>query len=154
MGIISPIYFKLYLLTKVPLAFVAGVALEKVTENAASVSINYNWLNKNPFKSTYFAALAMAAEAASGVMCMMALKNHPNISMLILAHEGKFLKKGRGKTVFTCNDASKINNAVNEAALGKEATEVTCISIGRNAKNEEIAIFSFTWSFKVRNHLK
>lgn len=54
---LNPIFFKLFLILKLPLAFLAGVKLKFLNETQSTVQLKYNCLNKNPFKSIYFAAL-------------------------------------------------------------------------------------------------
>ena len=54
---LNPIFFKLFLILKLPLAFLAGVKLKFLNDTQSTVQIKYNYLNKNPFKSIYFAAL-------------------------------------------------------------------------------------------------
>ena len=53
---------KLFMLMKLPFGFLAGLKITKINSQKASVSIPYKYLNKNPFRSIYFAALSMAAE--------------------------------------------------------------------------------------------
>ena len=47
-----------------------SIKVEKVDEQASAISVRYSWFSKNPFKSIYFACLAMAAEMASGVLAL------------------------------------------------------------------------------------
>lgn len=143
--------FRLFLLTKVPAAFFAGIKLEKLETAAAAISVSYKWFNKNPFHSVYFAVLAMAAEISTGILCMGYLyKRNPGISMLLIHNEGNFIKKATGKIVFTCADGALINEAADKAALTGEAATVRCRSTGKNEQQEIVAEFYFTWSFKAR----
>src|SRR5207253_3576987 len=138
-----------FLLTKVPVAFFAGVGLEKLEMDESSISVSYKWFNKNPFRSVYFAVLMMAGEISTGILCIGHLyKREPGVSMLLTRTEGNFLKKATGKIVFTCSDGMMINEAINKAVATGEATTVNCHSIGRNEHNEIVGDFQFTWSFK------
>ena len=143
--------FRTFLLTKVPAAFFAGVGLEKLELQLSAISVRYNWFTKNPFRSVYFAVLSMAAEISTGILCMGYLyKRNPSVSMLLIKVEGDFLKKATGKIIFTCTDGILISDAINQAASTNEATTVRCRSIGKNEKEETVADFYFTWSFKAR----
>lgn len=147
----TPFAFRLFLLTKLPSAFFAGLQLEKLEMEEAAVSISYNWFNKNPFGSLYFAILAMAAEASTGILCMSALyKRKPSVSMLIVKIEGNFLKKAIGKILFICADGLKVQQAVEDTLSSGESKSVTCQSIGINEAGEHVAEFFCTWSFKAR----
>ncbi len=150
--ITHPLKSKWFMLSKIPAAFIAGVKVESVTSNAASISVKKKWLNQNPFRSMYFAVLSMAAEMSTGVLCMGALyKRNPAVSMLIIKVEGTFIKKAIGKIIFTCNDGMLANDAVEKAIATGEGTTVVCHSIGVNEQGEIVAEFYCTWSFKARS---
>ncbi|WP_018615578.1 hypothetical protein [Segetibacter koreensis] len=147
----NALVFRTFLLTKVPAAFFAGVRLEKLEMEESAISVQYNWFTKNPFRSVYFAVLLMPAEISTGILCIGYLyKRTPAVSMLLVHTEGDFLKKATGKIVFTCTDGMLVSNAINKAVSTGEATAVRCHSIGKNEKEEIVADFYFTWSFKAR----
>ena len=56
------VLFKIVLLSQVPINFMIGMRLRELNEKSCKVSVPYGWLNKNPFKSTFWAVLGMAAE--------------------------------------------------------------------------------------------
>ncbi len=58
----NPWMLKLFMLMKLPLALFAGLRVQQIDASECAVSVPYGWLSTNPFKSTYFAALSMAAE--------------------------------------------------------------------------------------------
>ncbi|MBA2760534.1 MAG: DUF4442 domain-containing protein [Segetibacter sp.] len=141
----------MFLLFKIPAAFIAGLKVESVTSEAASVSVKKKWINQNPFRSIYFAVLSMAAEMSTGILCMGAsYKRNPAVSMLIIKIEGTFLKKATGKVTFTCNDGIIANEAVERAMTTGEGVTVKCASTGINEQGEIIAEFFCTWSFKTK----
>ncbi len=149
--IVHPVKSRMFMLTKIPAAFIAGLKVENVTSEVASVSVRRQWINQNPFRSIYFAVLSMAAEMSTGILCMGALyKRKPAVSMLIIKIEGTFLKKATGKVTFTCTDGSTANEAVERAIATGEATTVKCASTGANEQGEIIAAFFCTWSFKTK----
>jgi len=142
----------MFMLSKIPAAYIAGVKIESVTSETATVSVKKKWLNQNPFRSIYFAVLSMAAEMSTGILCMGALyKRSPRVSMLITKIEGSFIKKAIGKVVFRCNDGLLANDAVEEAIATGEGTTVVCHSRGVNEQGELVAEFYCTWSFKARS---
>ncbi|MCW3112071.1 MAG: hypothetical protein JWR18_467 [Segetibacter sp.] len=148
----SPFSFRVFLLTKLPSAYFAGLQLKKLEAEEAIIGVSYKWFNKNPFGSLYFAILSMAAEASTGILCMSALyKRQPSVSMLIVKIEGNFFKKATGEILFTCPDGLKIQQAVEDAIAYGESKSVTCQSIGRNESGETVAEFFCTWSFKARS---
>jgi hypothetical protein len=49
------VFFKIVLLFQAPLDFMIGMRLRELNEESCKVSVPYRWLNKNPFKSTFWA---------------------------------------------------------------------------------------------------
>ena len=47
--------FKLFSIFKLPLAFLTGLKIEKLKGEKCITSVRLKYLNKNPFRSTYFA---------------------------------------------------------------------------------------------------
>ena len=110
------------------------------------------YLNKNPFRSIYFAALSMAAELSSGILAMAAVHdtNQP-ISMLVLDMKAQFKKKAVGKIVFTCTEGKKVFDAVQKCLELDEGQVVMVNSIGTDGDGNEVAAFEFSWTFKRKN---
>lgn len=146
-----PVKFRVFLFSKLPSAFFSGVRVKAIDETKAVVSVPYKWFSQNPFKSTYFACLAMAAELSTGLLAMMhTYKSSPAISMLVIGLEASYFKKATGVTIFTCADGAAISNTINEAILSAEGRTIKTKSVGLNCEGELVAEFFITWSFKVK----
>jgi hypothetical protein len=147
----NPFYFNIYLLTTLPMGFIAGLKVKSFDGHQCSITVPYRWMNQNPFKSTYFAVLAMAAEMSTGMLGVMATnKSKPSVSMLVTKLEAQFVKKATGLTTFTCNQGDEMNAIVEEAILTGEGKNFTATSIGLSQTGEEEARFAVQWSFKMR----
>lgn len=147
----NPLKFRLFLLAKLPSAFFSGVRVQHIDEAGCKVSVPYKWFSTNPFRSTYFACLAMAAEMSTGVLAMAhTYKQSPAVSMLVLHLEASYQKKATGLTTFTCNDGAAIAQAVALARQSGEPQTVKATSVGYNNTGEEVATFSVTWTFKAK----
>lgn len=141
--------FRMYLLYKLPAAFFSGVRIREINTEKCTTSVPYKWLTQNPFKSTYFASLAMAAEMSTGVLALSNVyKREPAVSMLVTKMEANYFKKAKGITYFTCEEGVSVANAVNEAAATGEGKTIIVKSTGKNNEGELVAEFLFTWSFK------
>ncbi|MBW7465882.1 DUF4442 domain-containing protein [Pontibacter aydingkolensis] len=139
------------MLAKLPMAYLAGLRVASLSADAASVTIPYKYLNKNPFSSIYFACLSMAAELSTGVLCMMQVyKASPAISMLVTHLEADFTKKAVGIITFTCHDGQKIQEAVERTKATGEGITVVATSIGTDEAGDKVAEFRFTWSLKAK----
>ena len=144
-----PVKFRMFLFFKLPAAFFSGVRIKEIDESRSVVTVPYKWFSQNPFKSTYFACLAMAAELSTGVLALMHVhKRNPAVSMLVVKLEAVYFKKAVGISFFTCSSGDLIKATVEKAVATGEGQVITVASEGVNAKGEKIADFFITWSFK------
>jgi hypothetical protein len=143
--------FRLYTLTKVPLAWLAGLRLAHIDDNSCRIAVRLGWLNQNPFRSMFWAAQAMAAEFSTGTLCReKVLKSGQSISMLLVRLEAGFTKKAVGRIVFSCGQGGEIDEVLRRAIDTREGQAVRLRSVGTNEQGEQVAELFFTWSFKVR----
>jgi len=146
-----PVKFRIFLFSKLPSAFFSGVRVKSIAEWNAQVTVPYKWFSQNPFRSTYFACLAMAAEMSTGLLAMMhTYKSNPPISMLVIGLEAKYFKKATGLTTFTCGDGEAINRTIQDAINSGEGRSFKAKSVGKNKEGELVAEFFISWSFKVK----
>ena len=137
---------------KLPAAFFSGVKMRKINEEKCITSVPYKWLTQNPFRSTYFASLAMAAEMSTGALALSNVyKRTPPISMLLTKIEATYFKKATGTIFFICEQAKEIASVIDEAANSGEGKNIIAKSIGKNKTGEIVAEFLFTWSFKTKS---
>lgn len=147
-----PLKFRLFLLTRLPAAWIAGVRVKDVDENHCIATVPYKWLSQNPFRSTYFACLSMAAELSTGALAMAQLYKLPTqVSMLVVKVESEYFKKATARSYFTCVDGVLFQRAVEETIATGEARTVRAKSTGRNREGDIIAEFYITWSFKAKS---
>lgn len=149
--VLSPARFRLFLLARLPMAYMAGLRVTALSGEHATVQVPYKYLNKNPFQSIYFACLSMAAELSTGVLCMMQVyKVVPAISMLVVHMEADFIKKAVGNITFTCHDGKAIAEAVERTKATGEGVTVIVTSIGVDESGDQVATFRYTWSLKAK----
>jgi len=146
-----PVKFRMFLLLKLPSAFFSGVRIREISTSSCTVAVPYKWFSQNPFRSTYFACLAMAAEMSTGSLAMAHLyKRKEKVSMLVTGMNASFKKKALGKTYFVCEDGNSLRDAIQQAIDTGNGISITTTSTGRNNQGDIIAVFSFEWSFKVK----
>lgn len=144
-----PVKFRMFLFSKLPAALFSGVRLKYVDEQKCEVTVPFRWFTRNPFRSTYFACLSMAAEMSTGILAMANVYDRkPKVSMLVLKVNGDYKKKAIGITTFTCEQGKEIKQVVEETIVSGQAKVVEVKSIGRNEKGEVVAEFMIVWSFK------
>jgi acyl-coenzyme A thioesterase PaaI-like protein len=149
--VLNPLKLRLFMLRKLPLAWLAGLRLVALTQEAATVTIRYKYLTQNPFRSIYFAALAMAAELASGMQAMLHTQGGGPVSMLVVGLEAEFTKKATGLIAFTCPDGAAIAQTVADSRATGAGRTVLCTSTGRDEAGDVVAVFRITWSFRAKN---
>ena len=148
---ITPKRVNLFMLLKLPLAYIGGVRVKRVSEEQATVKITYKWMNQNPFKSMFWAAQGMAAEMSTGVLVMKAIEDSKeNVSMLVTHQEASFYKKATGKILFTCKGGDEIRKAIKMSKQSKEGQVVQLIAEGKNEDGVVVSKFNFEWSLKVK----
>ena len=149
---IKPFFFKTYLLLKLPMGFLSGMRIRKIDEDKCIVTVPYKWMNKNPFKSTFWAVLGMGAEMNTAALILQYTYNHqPSISTLPLKCECEFLKKATGVTQFNCNDGLLVKEKISNAIKTKEPVIIEAYSTGTDENSETICRFKFTWSVKIKS---
>ena len=146
-----PVKFRLYLFAKIPSAFFSGLRVREMDPGRCVVSIPYKWFSQNPFRSTYFACLSMAAEMSTGVLAMSQIyQRQPPVSMLVVSTEANYFKKATGITYFRCIDGLTIKAAIEQAIATGQGQTIRARSLGTDQAGAEIAEFFITWSFKVK----
>ena len=147
----SPLKFRMFLLAKLPSAYFSGVRVKTIDENTCEVTVPFKWFSQNPFRSTYFACLSMAAEISTGALAIGHLyKRKPAVSMLVVKTEGEYFKKAVDKTTFVCEAGSEIKRMIEEAIATGESRTIRAKTIGKNVGGDLVAEFYITWSFKAR----
>lgn len=145
-----PWKFRLYLLKHLPSAFFMRLRLEEVRADYCQTSLPYNWWNKNPFRSIYFAVLSAGAELASGIPAAAAVYKQ-EVSMLMTHFEISFVKKATARVWFTCSPGAAYQEAVRATRQTGEARVVKADVEGRLADGTLVCRATVEWSFKRRS---
>ncbi|WP_229728555.1 PaaI family thioesterase [Hymenobacter glacieicola] len=146
----NPLKLRLFMLRRLPMAYLAGLRVAALTDGQATVTVPYKYLTQNPFRSIYFACLSMAAEMASGLLAMMHVQSGSPVSMLVVGLEAEFNKKAVGLIRFTSQDGAAIGRAIAESRATGQGRTVLCTSTGIDQAGDVVAIFRITWSFRAK----
>jgi hypothetical protein len=149
--ILNPWTFRAYLWSRLPLAAFAGLRIRELDAAACVVSLPGGWRTRNPFRSAYFAAQAMAAEMSTGAPAIVLTESAgASVALLVREIRGTFTRKAVGESLFRFEDVGAMRAAVEAAAAGGEGTSLLARSTGRLADGTVVAEFDVTWSFKRR----
>ena len=147
-----PSKVNLFLLLKLPAAFLTGVRLVTISEYKASVSVRHRWINQNPFKSMFWAVQGMASELSTGILVMKSIDDSgKKVSMLVTNMSATFSKKATGRITFHCHDGVLIQEAINKSIQSGEGQTVVMTSEGFNGDGISVSKFEYEWSLKVKN---
>ena len=91
--------FIFFLIWKLPMGFISGIRVKSLDDKQCEVTVPFNFLNKNPFKSMYFAVQAMAAELSTGALVFVHRSNK-NTSIIVTNFESIYHKKAVTKIRF------------------------------------------------------
>jgi len=148
---LNPVLLRAGMVGKLPMGLMAGLKITALDDYHCKVTVPYKYLNKNPFNTTYWAVLGMAAEMAPGAMVMMYVyKSSPSVSTFVLGCEGKFVKRALGLTTFVFEQGQMIKDAVIRSVETGEAQEFITPVVGYNDAGEVVSEFTFTWGLKMR----
>ncbi len=131
------------------MGFLARLRVDKLDLKKSHVTVPYNYWNKNPFNSMYFAVQAMAAELSTGVLVLLH-SDGKNISMLVTELKVIYYKKATSNVKFVCLDGEKVLSSLNDAITLNYPQECTMTSKGFDKNGVCISEFLIKWSLKKR----
>ncbi|KVL22095.1 DUF4442 domain-containing protein [Burkholderia cepacia] len=141
--------FNAFILTKVPIAWIAGVRIRNLDNRSCQMEVKFGWLNQNPFKSMFWAVEGMAAEFSTGALCISKIRaSKRRIAVLVVNLEARFTKKAVGKIIFSCDQGVDVDAIIENAINTREPQVLRMRSVGIDGQGDQVAEFVFTWSFK------
>lgn len=149
---ISPNKLNWYLLFNLPSAYLCGVRTRYLDDTKCVVTVKHKWINKNPFKSMFWAVQGMAAELTTGALVMQKIRqSEKNISMLVANNNATFTKKATGRITFLCEEGSKLDKAIAQSIATGEGCTIWMQATGTNTDGIEVSRFNFEWTLKVKS---
>ena len=144
---LTPFGINLYTFFNLPSAWWCGVRVKKITRKYCSTNVNLNWINKNPFKSMFWAIQGMAAELSTGVLIMQASKSLKcDISMLVINNKATFTKKAKGQIVFSCNNGEAVEKTFTKLLKTNKFQTLWLQAIGVDEEGDIVSTFDFEWT--------
>ena len=145
----NPLAMRAMLWSRLPLAAFAGLRVRRLDETGAEVSLPAGWKTQNPFRSTYFAAQAMAAEMSTGAPALWFIEQSgEKVSSLVTAISAKFTKKATKEASFVFADGAAMRAAIEQAVRTDQPVIYAARSIGTQRDGTQVAEFTVEWSFK------
>jgi hypothetical protein len=149
--VLSRLPLALWLWKQVPLAAFGGLRVVRLDEEACVVRLPGGWRTRNPFRTTYFAAQAMAAEMSTGAPALVLLADtSASVSALVVSLRAGYERKLVGSGHFTFDQVADMKEALLRAAASGEPQAFTARSVGTDEAGDLVARFEIGWSFKRR----
>ena len=147
----TPFGINLYTFFNLPSAWWCGVRVKKISSKHCSTKVNLNWINKNPFKSIFWAIQGMAAELSTGVLIMQASKSFKcDISMLVINNKATFTKKAKGQIVFSCNNGEAVEKTFTKLFKTNKSQTLWLQAIGVDEEGDIVSTFDFEWTLLLK----
>lgn len=140
-----------FALTKVPLMLACSPSVIRLDDGACVIALPLNWRTKNHFRSMYFGALAVGADAAGGLLAMHHIdKVAGRVSLIFKDFKAEFVRRPEGDVHFSCADGGRIAAAVAEAEVTGERVSLPIHIEARvpSRGDEQVATFVLTLSLK------
>ena len=148
---LTPFGINLYTFFNLPSAWWCGVRVKKITRKYCSTKVNLNWINKNPFKSMFWAIQGMAAELSTGALIMQASKSFKcDISMLVINNKATFTKKAKGQIVFSCNNGEAVEKTFTKLFKTNKSQTLWLQAIGVDEEGDIVSTFDFEWTLLLK----
>ena len=150
--VLSRLPMTLWMWRRLPLAAFAGLRIRRLDDEGCTVHLPGGWRTQNPFRSTYFAAQAMAAEMSTGAPALVLLRDAPaSVAMLVVGLRATYSKKIVGPSAFSFDDMRGLRAVLERAATSDEPQVFLARSTGRDESGDVGAEFEVTWSFRRRS---
>jgi hypothetical protein len=147
----TPRKLNLFLLFKLPSAFLTGVRTKSIDAQKCVVIVKHRWINQNPFKSMFWAVQGMAAELSTGALIMMKIQAlNKNVSMLVINNNASFNKKAKGLITFSCDQGNLVDEALEKALATGDGQTLVLTAKGIDLSGDEVSSFDFEWSLKLK----
>jgi hypothetical protein len=147
-NLLNPWKLRAWMLRHLPMGFASGMVVEALDERSCRVMLKDRFWIRNPFGSVFWAVMGMAAEMSTGTL-LYAWLSGTNIKFILIAAEGRFLKKLRGKSCYFCHSGQEVLRSI-ESLQNTGDTRTVVMPVSAKDKNDQIvAEFQFTWSLKI-----
>ena len=145
--------FRAFTFLSMPSAAFVGLRFVRADEEVCVTSIPGGWRSQNPFKTMYWAAQGMAAELATGVVPFaISRTTKRGIRMFVVGTEATFVKRAKGKIVFTCEDIAAARAAIEETLTTGEKIDLDMRAVGRDSDGDIVSEWVFKWNFRAREN--
>lgn len=147
----NTLYLRYFGLTRIPLLFYVRPSVVEKSARRVVIRIPLKRRTKNHHGSMYFAALAMGADVAVGLLAVELIgRQDKKISFIFKDFNAEFYRRATADVHFSCDQGEAIAELVENAISSTQRVELPLIAIATvPAENDEpVARFRLTLSLK------
>ena len=145
------LYLRYFGLRKIPLLFYVRPSVVVRDDEHVIIKIPLCRRTRNHQGSMYFAALAIGADCAVGLLAVALInEQQENISFIFKDFNAEFYRRANGDVHFSCDQGSEIRELVRQASSGPERVEtpLNAVATVPAESDEPVASFRLTLSLK------
>ena len=147
----NTLYLRYFGLTRIPLLFYVRPSVVEKSARRVVIRIPLKRRTKNHHGSMYFAALAMGADVAVGLLAVELIgRQDKQISFIFKDFNAEFYRRATADVHFSCDQGEAIAELVKNAAMSTQRLELPLIAIATvpSENDEPVARFRLTLSLK------
>lgn len=147
----NTVYLRYFGLTRIPLLFYVRPTVIEKTPRRVVIKIPLNRRTRNHQHSMYFAALAMGADVAVGLLAVELIgRQKKNISFIFKDFKAEFYRRATADVYFSCDQGDAITALVQRAVTGQDRVEMPLEAVATvpDENDEPVASFRLTLSLK------
>ena len=149
--VLNTLYLRYFGFRKIPLLFYVRPSVVEKTPETVAIRIPLRRRTKNHHGSMYFAALAIGADCAVGLLAVELINRQPEkITFIFKDFNAQFYRRACADVVFRCDQGREIEALVKQAISCKERVEMPLDAIATvpSESDEPVARFRLTLSLK------
>jgi hypothetical protein len=147
----NTLYLRYFGLTKIPLLFYVRPSVVEKSDERVVIRIPLGRKSKNHHGSMYFAALAMGADCAVGLLAVELInRQEESISFIFKEFNAEFYRRATGDVFFSCDQGNEIAELVKQATSSMQRVEMPLNAIATvpAESDEPVARFRLILSLK------
>ncbi len=148
------LHLRYFGLTRIPLLFYVRPSVVEQSTERVVIRIPLNRRTRNHLGSMYFAALAIGADCAVGLLAVQLIaKQDKSISFIFKDFSAEFFRRATADVYFSCDQGDAIARLVQDAGGGDQRQELplTAIATVPSESEDPVASFRLTLSLKRSN---
>ena len=142
-------------LFRIPLLAFCTPSVVEISQNRTVCKVRLDWRTGNHLGVMYFGALAMGAELSVALKAIQKIEeSKKRIDFIFKDFSAQFKKRGDDHVLFICDEADKVAELIEKAALSEDRCEGTYKGRAVLAAKPEVVVMEYSLTLSVKNRPK